>query len=277
MASLNAEITVEEDQSDEVQLPPAQAAQPKNGNPGTGIAAGGIHHVKNNPGKKNNVLVMSLGGNRFEVLDKGNGSGADEEVAGLVTRLVHYVAFQDATQGNSDLLAELEDYQRECWDRERTRDQKDSKHRNSTTRSTSKSRSSKQLTKRSERQSRTVPLDEELYLTKVGLSLSSTQNKGFHCLPTKPDKSYSKRNVEVEPPSSYPSPLLPGSSNSEYFQNDLVCRRIQEMQWLQTDTLRGEKVPTKAVSGPKASATSSYAAPREYETNDNLRSRTPPQ
>eukprot|EP01060_Flectonema_neradi_P024656 TRINITY_DN33563_c0_g1_i1.p1 TRINITY_DN33563_c0_g1~~TRINITY_DN33563_c0_g1_i1.p1 ORF type:complete len:291 (+),score=65.85 TRINITY_DN33563_c0_g1_i1:50-874(+) len=272
MTTVNEDFTpTEEEQSDEVPQQAVQPAVPKTGNPGTGIAAGGIHHVKNNTGKKNNVLVMSLGGNRFEVLDKGNGGGTDEEVAGLVTRLVHYVAFQDATQTNSDLLAELEDYQRECWERERTRDQRDSKHKNAS-RSGSKGRTVKQPLKKGERPSRTVPLEEELYLTKLGLSLSSTPNKGFVCLPVnKTDKIPSKRNIEAEPLSSYPSPLLPGSSNSEYFQSDLVCRRIQEMQWLQTDTLRGEK-PAK---GGGSGNTKTYAAPTR-EGDDNFRSRTPP-
>eukprot|EP01065_Artemidia_motanka_P042489 TRINITY_DN5716_c0_g1_i1.p1 TRINITY_DN5716_c0_g1~~TRINITY_DN5716_c0_g1_i1.p1 ORF type:complete len:433 (+),score=159.09 TRINITY_DN5716_c0_g1_i1:79-1377(+) len=73
-------------------------------------------------GGKQSTSVMALGLSNFEVLAKEQPNAAEQEVASMVNRMVHWVAFTESVRGNGLLLAELEDFQRECWDKEQERE-----------------------------------------------------------------------------------------------------------------------------------------------------------
>eukprot|EP01063_Lacrimia_lanifica_P025906 TRINITY_DN339_c0_g1_i2.p1 TRINITY_DN339_c0_g1~~TRINITY_DN339_c0_g1_i2.p1 ORF type:complete len:291 (+),score=102.98 TRINITY_DN339_c0_g1_i2:48-920(+) len=247
------------------------------GPPGMNVAPGGVHHVKNNSGKKHSTVytpVLSLGDNRFEILKEGagHGHGVDEEVAGMVSRLVHYIAFREATMSNSGLLVELEEYQKECWDRERLRDAEASRREpprrgsNSTRPRPGKNTAPKQ-----------TPLEEELYFAALGVSLNSDPAHGFSCVP-KPEKPTAARggkgNDESNNPSAF-TPVTPATTNPDH--QDAFTKKLAELMWLTADTARTEKAPSFNKAS-KASSTPVDPVERGSESSaaQLLRSRTPP-
>eukprot|EP01006_Ploeotia_vitrea_P008867 TRINITY_DN21069_c0_g1_i2.p1 TRINITY_DN21069_c0_g1~~TRINITY_DN21069_c0_g1_i2.p1 ORF type:complete len:432 (+),score=62.77 TRINITY_DN21069_c0_g1_i2:2-1297(+) len=76
-------------------------------------------------GQPTKALVVPLGPTNFEVVSKNtaaptsNTDSVEQEVAAVVNRMVHWVAFDQSTKNNAMLLRELEDFQHSCWDRER--------------------------------------------------------------------------------------------------------------------------------------------------------------
>eukprot|EP01064_Diplonema_japonicum_P038290 TRINITY_DN9215_c0_g1_i1.p1 TRINITY_DN9215_c0_g1~~TRINITY_DN9215_c0_g1_i1.p1 ORF type:complete len:247 (+),score=51.03 TRINITY_DN9215_c0_g1_i1:64-804(+) len=220
--------------------------------------AGDIQHVKNNSGKKNNAVytpVLSLGDNRYEILERGGNTSVDEEVAGMVSRLVHFVAFEDASECNGDLLLELEEYQKECWDRERTKE-------SSRKGTPAKGKSAKKDATPSKKPPKKIPLEEELYFSTLGLSLASSPTNGFCCSKVDKIPRFTRFSTEAsELATSYGSPLL---SNGD---QDAFSKKLTELQWLQADTLRTEKTYT---------GKSAQQAPKDPSKDDPPRSRTPP-
>eukprot|EP01062_Namystynia_karyoxenos_P006505 TRINITY_DN12288_c0_g1_i1.p1 TRINITY_DN12288_c0_g1~~TRINITY_DN12288_c0_g1_i1.p1 ORF type:complete len:536 (+),score=145.21 TRINITY_DN12288_c0_g1_i1:78-1610(+) len=73
-------------------------------------------------GPRRTTAVMALGGGNFEVLAREPESATEQEVAAMVNRMVHWVAFTESVRSNRPLLQELEDFQRECWDKELERE-----------------------------------------------------------------------------------------------------------------------------------------------------------
>ncbi|KAJ9459521.1 hypothetical protein DIPPA_23867 [Diplonema papillatum] len=232
--------------------------------PGVGLAAGGVHHVKNNGGKKSSTVfspVLSLGNNRFEILEREkSNSSIDEEVAGMVSRMVHYVAFEEATRCNGELLVELEGYQKECWAREREKDRLSSSQsrRGHSLRAGSKGRRPDAKQERSASAGTSIPgptngtplaarrsgLEDDLYFPLMGLSLAAGASTGFSCAGSKSDKSGRSQSRFADfdaVATSYTSPLFPGTDPQDPFS-----RKINELQWMQADTLRSEKAYTGA-------------------------------
>ena len=70
------------------------------------------------------AIAVQVGDYSFEVLPKTPSTEAQDcqEVSGLLNRMVHYVAFQHTVIENERHLLSLEDFQKQCWDRERERE-----------------------------------------------------------------------------------------------------------------------------------------------------------
>ena len=260
--------------------------------PTTVPPAGGVHHVRNNSGKKNGVVytpVLSLGDHKYEIMKDSVGGSIDEEVAGMVSRMVHYVSFGEATATNSDLLLELEEYQEECWGRERTRYGGDTK-RASSSRSGSKGRSKRGTEKcaagggsggggAGAAPKRNV-LEEELYLSSAGLSLQSSPTAGFATMPRGSDRP-AKRNTTADTDTAPTSAFASLSAAQGDHQQDAFWKKMSELQWLQADTSRAEKVTSSAKGGGNGGGGGGGSGGGSRETQVDSqgmapRSRTPP-
>jgi len=90
-----------------------------------GVPVGGTLEVLGTvKGQPVRAVALRLGEHDFEVLPRAPVSESQEmrEVAGLLNRMVHHVAFELAKAEVGMAVAGLEDFQRECWDRERDKE-----------------------------------------------------------------------------------------------------------------------------------------------------------
>eukprot|EP00667_Euglena_gracilis_P029099 EG_transcript_38009 len=90
-----------------------------------GVPIGGALEVVGTvKGQAVRASAVRLGEHDYEVLPRGTPSEAKdlEEVAAVLNRMVHAVAFQQAVGQAAKAVGGLEAFQRECWDRERAKD-----------------------------------------------------------------------------------------------------------------------------------------------------------